>query len=211
MLIRIVFILCWPFVILADKKIIDAVDIFHEEGYFGSKEVISLFDLAKNLNIPIKIHADEFNDNKGALLAVEYGALSADHLLCTNKDNIKAMAQSNTVATLLPGTGMFLGKNQANGRMFLDEGAKVAIASDYNPGSCHWDNLLSIASLAAPIYKMNITELWCSITLNASHALGLKNQGAIVEGFTPKFSLFKVDTVDQITYNWGQNFNCSLP
>lgn len=190
---------------LGEEQILDCVDIFHEQNYFSKDDVASLFERAQRWNIKVKIHADEFNDNKGAVLAAKYEALSADHLLRTTEDGIIALAESGTVATLLPGTGLFLGKTQANARAFLDAGAKVAIASDFNPGSCHCDNLILIASIAAPLYKMNQTELWSAITLNAAHALGLKNQGALVAGLKPRFSIFNTDSIDRITYNWGKN------
>ena len=190
---------------LGDEKILDCVDIFHEQNYFSHDDVVSLFERAKRWDIKVKIHADEFNDNKGAVLAVKHDALSADHLLQTNEDGISALANSNTVATLLPGTGLFLGKAQANARAMLDSGVKVAIASDFNPGSCHCDNLILLASIAAPIYKLNQAELWCAITLNAAHALGLKDQGALVEGLKPRFSIFNTDSIDRITYNWSKN------
>jgi len=191
---------------LAEEKILDAVDIFHEQNYFTDDDVASLFERAKRWNLKVKIHADEFNDNKAAILATKYEALSADHLLKTSDDGIKALSTSSTVATLLPGTGFFLGKPQANARAFLDAGVKVAIASDYNPGSCHFDNLVFLASLAAPQYKMTQAEMWCAITLNAAHALGLKNQGALIAGLKPRFSIFNTDTLDRVTYNWGKNF-----
>ncbi len=190
---------------LGEEQILDCVDIFHEQNYFSHDDVVSLFERAQRWNIKVKIHADEFNDNKGAVLAAKYAALSADHLLRTTEDGIEALANSNTVATLLPGTGLFLGKSQANARALLDAGAKVAIASDYNPGSCHCDNLILIASMAAPMYKMNQAELWSSVTLNAAHAVGLFNQGAIVPGLRPRFSVFNTDSIDRITYNWGKN------
>lgn len=190
---------------LGEERILDCVDIFHEKNYFSHDDVISLFERAKRWNINVKIHADEFNDNKGAILATRYEAISADHLLRTSEDGIAALASSDTVATLLPGTGFFLGKPQVNARALLDAGAKVAIASDFNPGSCHCDNLILIASISAPMYKMNQAELWSAITLSAAHALGLKKQGALVEGLKPRFSIFNTDSIDRITYNWGKN------
>lgn len=192
---------------LNEKKIIDAVDIFHEVGYFDEKDTRKLFDEAKRINLKIKIHADEFNDNNGASIACEYEALSADHLLQTSDQGIKDLANSKTVATLLPGTAFFLGKPLAKARKFLDAGCKVALATDYNPGSCHCDNLVLIAQLAGKNLNMNIAELWASITYNASSALGLKNQGAIVVGSKAKFSFFKVNSMDEIFYNWGRNFS----
>lgn len=191
---------------LVEENLVDAVDIFHEQGYFETVDVRTLFDHAVKLNLPRKIHADEFVDNKGGLLATEYDCLSADHLLATGDDSLQALAKSNTVATLLPGTGFFLGKPQAPARKILDAGAQVAIASDYNPGSCHFDNLLFIASLAAPTYGMKQAELWSAITFNAAQALGLKNQGALRVGMKPRFSFFHAPSLDHITYHWGDNF-----
>ena len=191
---------------LAAEKVIDSVDIFHERGYFDAEDTKLLFFRARELGISRRCHADEFGDNKGAVLACEYGALSSDHLLKTGSDGIAALARSETVATLLPGTGFFLGKAQANARSFLDQGCRVAIASDYNPGSCHFDNVLQIASMAAPQYQMNLTELWAAITINAAQALGFKNQGAIAPGLVPRFSFFDVKSPDEITYSWGRNF-----
>jgi imidazolonepropionase len=192
---------------LSEENIIDAVDIFHEQNYFSDEDVRSLFERAQRLKIPVKMHADEFNDNNGAALAVSYNALSADHLLKTSLESIDRLKNSETVATLLPGTGLFLGKEKANARAMLDAGVKVAMASDFNPGSSHCDNLILLASIAAPIYKMNTGELWSAITLNAAHALGLKNQGAIIKGMRPRFSIFNTDSIDRITYNWGTNLS----
>lgn len=191
---------------LKKEDIIDAVDIFHEEGYFTAADTENLFKAASKIGLPVKSHADEFQDNKGALLATKYNALSTDHLLCTGEDGIEALGKSSTIATLLPGTGFFLGKSQANAQRFLKAGAKVAIASDYNPGSCHYDNVLMIASLIAPQYGLNTCQLWSAITLNAAHALGLKNQGSLQEGMAPRFTFFKVPSLSQITYSWGKNF-----
>ena len=78
----------------------------------------------------------------------------------------------------------------------------MAIGSDYNPGSCHWDNLLKIASISAPQYRMNQCELWAAITMNAASALGFRNQGALIEGLTPRFSRFNYSSIDEITYHW---------
>ena len=196
---------------LAPANVIDAVDIFHEKNYFTEADTSKLFLLAQVLNIPRKIHADELNTNGGAELAASFKALSADHLLKISDEGIKSLVESQTVATLLPGTAFFLGKPLAPSRKMLDAGVKLAIASDYNPGSCHCDNLLLIASMAAAQLKLNQAELWCGITHNAAHALGMNDQGAIIEGMKSRFSLFKAETLSHITYNWGRNFAVSLP
>jgi imidazolonepropionase len=193
---------------LAPQQVIDCVDIFHEEGYFDAADTELLFKKAGELGIRCKSHADEFNDNKGAVLAARYNALSTDHLLQTTSDGIEALANSSTVATLLPGTAFFLGEEQVDARAFLDAGVKVAIGSDYNPGSCHWDNVLQIVAMSAMSYRLNSCELWSAITLNGAAAVGLDDQGAIVEGLKPRFSTFKVDSLAHITYSWGRNY-CS--
>jgi imidazolonepropionase len=195
---------------LANENIIDAVDIFQEEGYFTYQDAEVLFDLAQKLKIPVKSHADEFINTQACELACTYDALSADHLLAISANGIDNIAKSKTVATLLPGTAFFLGKPQANARELLDHGAKVAIASDYNPGSSHLDNLLLVACMAAPTYRMNIAELWASITLNASHALGYTNQGSVTVGAKPRFSYFKCNDHSEIIYNWNKNFAVSI-
>ena len=196
---------------LAPLNIIDAVDIFHEKNYFTAEDTRELFQLALDLGIPRKIHADELNSNGGAEIAASFSALSADHLLKISDDGIDKLAHSTTVATLLPGTAFFLGKTLAPSRKMLDAGVKVAIASDYNPGSCHCDNLLLIASISAAQLKINQAELWCAITYNASHSLGKMDQGVLVPGMKARFSLFKAESISHITYNWGRNFSVSLP
>lgn len=195
---------------LAPMKVIDAVDIFHEKNYFTAEDVTLLFLKARSLGIARKIHADELNDNGGASLAVQFEALSADHLLKINAQGISELAASKTVATLLPGTAFFLGKPLAPARAILDGGTKVAIGSDYNPGSCHCDNLLLVASMSAAQLKLNQCELWAGITMNAAAALGLKNQGALIVGMKPRFSLFKTESLSEITYNWGKNFSVGI-
>ena len=193
------------------EGLLDGVDVFHEEGYFSAEDTKNIFGVASNLGLPVRLHADEFKDNGGAGLAVSAQALSADHLLRTGEAGIQKLAASKTVATLLPGTAFFLGKPLANARGLLDAGAKVAIASDYNPGSCHCDNVLLVASLAAPSLRMNQAELWAAITLNAAHALGFRDQGALVQGLRPAFAVFKAQNVSEITYHWGRNLSVSTP
>ncbi len=196
---------------LAPLKIIDAVDIFHEKNYFTDDDTTHLFTEAKSLGIARKIHADELNTNGGAELACDFQALSADHLLRISDAGIAKLATSSTVAILLPGTAFFLGKPLAPSRKLLDAGAKVAIASDYNPGSCHCDNVLMVASIAAAQLKLNQAELWAGMTLNAAHALGMTKQGVLVVGMKPRFSLFKSPSLSHITYNWGKNLAVTLP
>jgi imidazolonepropionase len=196
---------------LAPLGIIDAVDIFHEKKYFTDQDVNDLFIHSQSLGISAKMHADELHDNGGGALSVAHNCLSADHLLKISDASIEALKHSKTVATLLPGTAFFIGKPLAPARKMLDAGLKVAIASDYNPGSCHCDNLLLLASVSAQQMKLNQAELWCGITMNAAHALGKNDQGAIEVGLKPRFSLFGAHSLAEITYHWGVNLAVSLP
>jgi imidazolonepropionase len=191
--------------------LMDQVDIFFEVNYFDEKDVRALSNLAKKFNLPFKIHADEFTDLGGASLACELGALSADHLLGISESGIKALSKSKTVATLLPGTAMFLGKKMAPAQAMVKAGVKVAIASDFNPGSCHYPNLFKIASIATPTLKLNLCEMWSAITFNAAHALNLFDRGVIKEGFLPLFNLYKIDSIFKISYSWNEDFISSLP
>lgn len=191
---------------LAPLKIIDAVDIFHEKNYFSKKDCELLFNKAQELGINRKIHADELNDNSGASLAVKYECLSADHLLQVNDSGLKKLAKSKTVATMLPGTALFLGKPLPPARKFLDAGAKVALASDYNPGSCHMNNLFMLAQMTAKNLAMNTAELMASITLNAAHSLGYHDIGSIEEEKAPVFSIARISSLDKLLYSWDQSF-----
>lgn len=190
---------------LADFKVIDAIDIFFEQGYFDRDDTVLFLDEVKKRNIPIKMHADEFQDNKGALLACQYNALSADHLLKTQSDGISMLAKSSTVATILPGTSLFLGKDFAPVKEMLNAGVKVALASDFNPGSCHFNNLLFLSSIVAAKLEMNVAQIWSAITLNAAHALGFSDQGAVIVGHKPRFSFFRASCFEEILYDWGKN------
>ncbi len=192
---------------LHTEGLVDAVDIFHEQNYFSNDDAIALFERAQRLGLPVKLHADELNDNDGAHLGAQFNALSCDHLLKISDSGIKNLANSKTVANLLPGTAFFLGKPQAPARKLLDNNVKVAISSDFNPGSCHFDNVIQIALMSAPTLKMNFAEIWAAITLNSAHALGLNQQGAIVPGFKPRFSIFNVESLEKMTYHWGKNFS----
>lgn len=195
---------------IAPLGIIDAVDIFHEKNYFNDEDCKRLSALATSFAIPMKMHADELNENGGASLAASLSAISCDHLLQISQNGIEALKNSSTVATLLPGTAFFLGKPLAPARSLLAAGVKVSLASDYNPGSCHCDNLILISSIAAAQLKMNMAQIWCGITLNAAAALGIKNQGALTAGLKPRFTLFRAPSLAHVSYNWGHNLSSKL-
>lgn len=119
------------------QKLAEYCDVFCEDGYFNFDESLRLLKAAKKLRFKIRLHADEFSDSKGALLAAKMKAHSADHLMAISEKGIKKMAEKGVVSTMLPGTTMFLGKTGfAPARKIIEKGGRVAIATDYNPGSC---------------------------------------------------------------------------
>lgn len=184
---------------------LDAVDIFHEEGYFSAQETQELCKRALGLGIRVKAHVDEFSDHDGINNILSFNPLSVEHCLHSNDQGIKAIAKTNTVVNLLPGTAYFLGKNLAPARKFLDAGCKVALASDFNPGSCHCDHLLLIACISAKSLGMNIGEIWAALSYNALSALGIQ-EGKIIEVGNPaRFSFFEANNHEEILYSWGKN------
>ena len=184
--------------------LMDAVDIFLEEGYFSLNDTRELFDLAKQYSLPVKIHAEEFTHQKGTLTAIEYNALSADHLLQANEDDFKALANSQTVAVILPGTAFFLGKPLVRALELLQSGCQVAIGSDFNPGSCNFSDVFALARLSAPSLKFNVAQLWAAITYNAACALGKYGLGAIIPKMAPKFCYFQDIYSEELLYNWDE-------
>ena len=160
------------------------VDVFCDEGYFTIEETREIFSCAKKLNFHLKLHGDELKNTGASELAAEMKALSVDHVLKISKKGIRALSASSTVATLLPGTSLFLKENPAPARKLIDAGVAVALATDFNPGSCTTQNLPFIATLASLHLNMNIAEIIAAITWNGARALAReKNYGTLLPGY----------------------------
>lgn len=158
------------------------VDIFCEKGVFTPEQTARYLKASAEQGFLLRVHADEFHDTGGARIAYESGAFSADHLLSISEENIEGIAGSNTVATLLPGTALFLDKPFPPGRKLLDAGAAVAVATDFNPGSCFCDSMPLIVSLAVCRCGFTVEEALVSATANGAAALGL---GGLKGGLAP--------------------------
>jgi imidazolonepropionase len=156
-------------------------DVFCEEGVFTVEQSEKYIKAALEKGFKIKMHADELKDIGGSRLAVKYNAQSADHLIQISDEAIGAIASSNTVATLLPGTSFFLGKSFAPARKLIDSGAAVALASDFNPGSCTINDPSLIAHLASSKLKMSPEEIITAMTLNAACAIGIEEEYGTLE------------------------------
>ena len=156
-------------------------DIFTEDGVFNAEQSKRYLEKAQKLGFKIRMHADEIKDIGGSTLAAELNANSADHLICIRDDSISKLSTSQTIATLLPGTSFFLGKQFAPARKLIDEGVAVALASDFNPGSCTINDPTVIAHLASSKLKMTPEEILTAMTLNAAAAVSLEKDWGTLE------------------------------
>lgn len=155
------------------RKLAEFFDVFCEEGVFSLDETRKLVRAAKEAGFKIKIHADEFSPLGGAKLAAEEKATSADHLINITKEGIQKLAASQTAATLLPAVPFFLMlERKAPARKLIKEGAIVALATDFNPGSSMTESMLFVLQLAVFTLKMSIEEAINAATANAAYALG---------------------------------------
>ena len=156
-------------------------DIFTEDGVFTAEQSKRYLEKAQKLGFKIRMHADEIKDIGGSTLAAELNANSADHLICIRDDSISKLSTNQTIATLLPGTSFFLGKQFAPARKLIDEGVAVALASDFNPGSCTINDPTVIAHLASSKLKMTPEEILTAMTLNAAAAVSLEKDWGTLE------------------------------
>ncbi|MCF7825544.1 MAG: imidazolonepropionase [Candidatus Marinimicrobia bacterium] len=182
-------------------------DVFCEEGVYTTAETERILLAARKHGLQLKFHADEFVSSGGAELAAKMGALSADHLMAISHAGITALAASNTVATLLPGTTFFLGSNTwAPARKMLDAGITVALASDFNPGSNMSLSMPFIMTLAVIYLHLTPLEAIQAATWGAAKAMGIeKTTGSISPGFKADAVLWKLDNYRQLPYFYGSN------
>ncbi len=181
------------------------VDVFCEPGVFTVEETRTILLAARTAGLGLKLHADELQPSGGAELAAEMGATSADHLAAISDGGVRALAASATVATLLPGTMLFLGKNkQAPARALLDAGAAVALATDFNPGTSPTPNFPLILALAVSQLHFSAAEAVLAATVNGAAALDLAQEtGQIAPGFSADLALFECEDVREIPYWYG--------
>lgn len=178
------------------------VDIFIEESAFGQSDGRYFLQEAKQLGFALTVHADQFSAG-GSAIAVECGAVSADHLEASTDHEIKLFAQSDTVAVLLPGASLGLGMGFAPARKLLDSGACVAIASDWNPGSAPMGDLLVQASILGAYEKLTLAETLAGLTYRAAKALRLADRGTIESGWIADMQAYPTADYRDILYNQG--------
>ncbi|MFL5568811.1 MAG: imidazolonepropionase [Gemmatimonadaceae bacterium] len=190
---------------VADQGIARFADVFCEPGVFTIDETRRILEASRNAGLSLKVHADELKPSGGAELAVSLEAISADHLAAISDDGIKALASSDTIATLLPGTMLFLGRSkQAPARALIDAGAAVALATDFNPGTSPTVNFPLILTLGVSQLHMSVSEVLMAATVNGAAALALAAEtGQIAPGFAADLALFAVSDARELPYWYG--------
>lgn len=180
-------------------------DVFCEPGVFTVAESRTILLAARAAGLGIKLHADELTTGGGAELAGELHATSADHLAAVSDQGIAALAAGGTVATLLPGTMLFLGKTtQAPARRLIDAGVPVALATDFNPGTSPTSNFPLILTLGVSQLRLSVAEAFIAGTVNGAAALGMADRvGQLVAGFSADLALWPCSDVREIPYWYG--------
>lgn len=191
---------------VAEKNLAEFCDVFCEEGVFNVDQSKRILLAAREHGMKLKIHADEIVTLGGAELAAEIGCVSADHLLAASDKGLKALANSGTIATLLPGTAFNLGADFANARKMIDMGVPVALSTDYNPGSCPTENLQFIMTLSSLKMRMTPEEVITGVTINAAAALDKADKvGSLQKGKKADIAIFDAPNLPYIIYHFGIN------
>lgn len=182
-------------------------DIFTEGHVYGLKETRQILGEAARLGYKLKMHADEIEPLGGAELAAELGAVSADHLACTGPQGITALAKSGTVAVLLPATSFSLGlKNHAPARAMIENGVVLALASDYNPGSCNCYSMQMVIALACNLLRLTPAEALAAATINAAAAISRDHLvGSLEPGKLADLLILDIPDYTFIPFHFGDN------
>lgn len=192
---------------IAAEQLADYIDVFCEKGFFSVEESIRVMEAGARRGLKAKIHTNQFNMLGGIEAAVRHGALSVDHLEVLNETEIQTLAQSETIATLLPTAPFFLRDPYQPARQLLDAGAAVALASDYNPGSSPSGNMNFVCSLACIALRMTPEEAINAATWNGACALELQHEvGAIAPGMRANLIMTRpIPGIAYLPYAFGSN------
>ena len=186
------------------EGLVDAVDAFCERIGFSSAQTRRMFEAARALDLPVKLHADQLSDGGGAALAAEFGGLSADHIEHTDEAGVRAMAAAGTVAVLLPGAFHVLRETRLPPLDLLRaHGVPMAVATDCNPGTSPLLSLRQAMQLACTHFKLTPEEALRGATINAARALGLHDRGMLRVGLRADFALWRVDRPAALCYWLG--------
>ncbi|MCU9847191.1 imidazolonepropionase [Defluviimonas sp. WL0024] len=188
------------------EGLVDAVDGFCEGIAFAPQEIARVFDAARALGLPVKLHAEQLSNLGGAAMAAGYGALSADHLEYLDEAGVNAMAEAGTVAVILPGAFYALRETKVPPIDLLRKhGVPMAVATDLNPGSSPMNSLLLAMNMACTLFRMTPEEALAGTTCNAAKALGLSDRGRIAPGLRADFAVWNAEHPAELSYRFGFN------
>ncbi|HTE01559.1 MAG TPA: imidazolonepropionase [Mucilaginibacter sp.] len=185
------------------QNLANRVDIFIEDSAFNASNATCYLRVAKQMGFDVTVHADQFTTG-GSEVAVNVGAVSADHLEASGEKEIKELAASNTVAVALPGASIGLGMDFAPARKLLNAGASLAIASDWNPGSAPMGDLLLQASVLSAYEKLTTAEVFAGLTYRAAKALNLTDRGTLEKGKLADMQAYPCKDCREILYHQGK-------
>jgi imidazolonepropionase len=193
--------------ILTNEGLVDAVDAFCESIAFSPEQVQRVFKAAAELGLPVKLHADQLSNLRGAALAADHHALSADHLEHTDEHSIAAMAASGTVAVMLPGAFYFLrDQHRPPVALLRQHGVAMAVATDCNPGTSPLTSLLLAMNMAATQFGMTVEECIAGVTREAARALGMAaSKGSLEPGKHADLAIWNVESLSELVYRMGFN------
>ena len=187
--------------------LVDAVDAFCDDIGFTPAQTQRMFDAAKALGLPVKLHAEQLTNQHGAALAARHGALSCDHLEWLDEAGVQAMAKAGSVAVLLPGAYYFLRETRLPPLAALRQaGVPIAIASDHNPGSSPCLSLLLMINMACTLFRLTPEEAVRGVTVQAARALGLAaSHGRLATGLAADFAVYDLEHPRELAYWFGHN------
>jgi imidazolonepropionase len=184
--------------------IAETADVFVERGAFDVAQARRYLEACRDAGLRLRLHADQFTELGGIGLAVELGAASVDHLEATGEDGVRALATGEVAAVLLPVAALVLGRPMPPARNLIDQGATVALATDFNPGSAFCESLPIVCSLASTQLRMSPAEALAACTVNAAHVLGRSDRiGRLAQGFNADVVLIDAPDWRHLAYHLG--------
>lgn len=192
---------------VSKRKLAQFCDVFLEKTAFSLEETKEIFNAARKNNLKLKLHCDQFNSIGGVKLGIDFNVRSIDHLEMIVDEDIKQLSRTDIVATILPGVSYFLKIPFAPVRKLIDEGCIVALATDFNPGSCTSQNLPLMMNMAAIYNGMQLNETINSVTINAAYSLDLESKiGSLEPGKQADILILNTNDYKNLVYYFGKNF-----
>lgn len=181
-------------------------DVWCEEGAFTPEQCRRILRAARAEGLGVKVHAEQLSRSGGAAVAAEFGAVSAEHLEHANEEDADALARTRTVAVLIPGASMMTGTPFAPARMLIERGVRVALSTDFNPGTSYSENLQLVVALACAHLKMTVEEAVLGVTRHAAAALSREgNVGSVTPGSRADLVILEASSYIDLAYHYGVN------